>query len=445
MAIYPDLLEIVGKEQEIKQSQTLNDFRNIQIEQARRNMAMQDSTRQIVRDAQLAADQADNQNRPTTPQTAADGTTPPPPDPVVQAQTAAMRIATRYDAEAAALRRSGTADPAAIKEAELRAEQAQTALWHATTSVFEQQKEKSKRLASYAGAVMPDGSNVKGVVDKIDEIVPGWSKHADLDKDLMGNVTWGAHTQAALATTQKMGQTANEQATVDQQKARLAFEKQQEANRQLRETRLETESRRRDALARDGLDLKEREFKARQDRADPALKNTPIREADIKDEAARIKQDNPTLTEPDSKAAARDYLSKINELMRNNAARVKAGDYTREDAQLEAQNFINTKIETGSPGKPYVSHWFSADEPGRDASKGKYNRSKQGGGDMGPVDMPAEAAAALGRTGAKFSLDASTGVVTFPDAATANKGIAALPEGATFIGPDGKTYKKKAK
>ena len=365
MAIYSDLLDIVGKEQTIRDMQGRNSLHAAQTEQIQKQSALQDEARKIMREAQLARDAADTANQPTTPQTAPDGSPVAALDPTTQAIQNGQRDYRAYSAEAAALRRSGAADPKAIVDAELRAHQAYQQMFHYQNLAFDQQKEKAKRLSAMAGAVNPDGSNVGNVVSRVDEIVPGWSKKADLDRDLMGNVVWGKHTQDALASTQRAGASANEQIIAQQRQAQIKFnESKLELDRQ-KEIRLEKDSRQKDSLARDGLALRERQQK-RLEGKDASPKAEPIRAADVKDEAARIKQDNPTLTEPDSKAAARDYLGKTQDLMRQGRS--------REDAQTEAQAFINSKIEAGTPGKPYVSHWFEPDEPAVPKVPGKYKR-----------------------------------------------------------------------
>jgi hypothetical protein len=437
MAIYADLLSIVGKEQEIRNAQGINSLRAVETEQIQKQSQLADESRRAIREAQLAQDAADAANKTTTPQTAPDGSPVAALDPTAQAAANAARDYKAYSAEAAALRRSGAADPKMLADAELRATQAMQNGFHYQNLMWDKQREKAKNLASLAGAVNPDGSNVGNVVARIDEVVPSWSKKADLDRDLMGNVVWGKHTQDALASTQKAGATANEQITAQQQQARIKFDERKLELEKQKETRREKEAVQRDSLARDGLALRERQ-QSRLEKNDTRAKPTPIKEADVKDEGARIKQDNPTLTDADAKAAARDFLSKTNELIQQGKS--------REDAQFEAQNWINAKIETGVAGKPYVSHFFGADEPGQEKVPGKYNRAKTVGEAAGPptpAEMPMpEIAGKLNKAGVGFSVDATAGVFNFPDAKTANKGIDMLPTGATFIGPDGKTYKK---
>ena len=428
MAIYSDLLDIVGKEQAIRNAQGMNSLRAVETEQIQKQSALADEARKVMRDAQLAQDAADAANRVTTPQTAPDGSPVAETDPDRQAQQRAARDVAAYTAEAAALRRSGGADPKMIADAELRASQAQQNQFHFSNLLWDKQKQKAKELASLAGAVNPDGSNVGNVVSRVDEIVPGWSKKADLDRDLMGNVVWGKHTQDALASTQKAGATANEQLTIQQRQAQLKFDEQKLEQARTRETRLEKESTQRDSFSRDGLALRQRQ-QDRLEKKDTQAKPEPIREGDVKDEAARIKQDNPTLTVVDTKAAARDYLGKTQDLIRQGK--------TREEAQAEAQDFINAKIQTGTPGKPYVSHWLSPNEPEVKGVPGKYDR----GAKTFDADTP-DLAKALDKAGVSFSIHGDKGVI-FSDPATADKGIALLTPGTVFTGPDGKQYKKK--
>lgn len=428
MAIYSDLLDIVGREQTIRNAQGLNSLRAAETQQIQKQGELADETRKTVRAAQLAQDAVDAANTPTTPQTAPDGSPVAALDPDRQAQQRAARDVAAYSAEAAALRRSGAADPKMIADAELRASQAQQNQFHYSNLLWDKQKQKAKDLASMAGAVNPDGSNVGNVIARIDEIVPSWSKKADLDRDLMGNPVWGKHTQDALASTQKAGATANEQIKAQQQQARIKFDEQRLAQERVREARLERESKQRDSLARDGLALRQRQ-QTRLEKKDTQAKPEPIREGDVKDEAARIKQDNPTLTVADTKAAARDYLGKTQDLIRQGK--------TREEAQAEAQDFINAKIQTGTPGKPYVSHWLSPNEPEVKGVPGKYDR----GAKTFDASTP-DLAKALDKAGVSFSIHGDKGVI-FSDPATADKGIALLTPGTVFTGPDGKQYKKK--
>jgi hypothetical protein len=135
------------------------------------------------------------------------------------------------------------------------------------------------------------------------------------------------------------------------------------------------------------------------------------------------------LTVADTKAAARDYLGKTQDLIRQGK--------TREEAQAEAQDFINSKIQTGTPGKPYVAHWLEPNEPEVKAVLGKYDRSAKVY-EAGTPDL----AKALDKAGVSFSIHGDKGVI-FSDLATADKGIALLTPGTVFTGPDGKQYKKK--
>jgi len=433
MPIYSNLLDIVTQEQKIRESQVVNNLRTAEIDQIHRANQAADLTRQTNQALQLAQDQRDAANTPTTPQTADDGTPVANLDPVKQQVQQAQKDYDTYSELARGQRRAGVD----AKDAEVRAQAAEQALFHSTHLMFEQQKEKAKNIASMAGAVAPDGSNVGNVVAQIDRLVPRWSKTADLDRDLMGNVVWGKHTQTALAQTQQAGETANQQVIAQQKALEL---KQQQARLEFDKTeaiRKETESKRTDERAREGIKVRERAETRLEGAANVAKFKEPSA-TEVKDTAEMLKASNEGLSATDAKIAARDMLNKTNDLLRLNSAKVEAGEYSREDAVAEAQQWVGAKIKTLEPGKPMVPHFFSANEPAVPA-KTKYDRTANAA--LEAAGVP-ELGVKLGKAGVSFSITPDKGLI-LSDPATANAGIALLPVGTKFVGPDGKSYTKK--
>jgi hypothetical protein len=82
-------------------------------------------------------------------------------------------------------------------------------------------------------------------------------------------------------------------------------------------------------------------------------------------------------------------------------------------------------------------HIFTPSEEAVPAVPTKYNRGGASSAAEGPVP---ELAAKMQKAGVSFAIEGNT--YAFRDPKTADAGIAMLPSDATYIGPDGKTYKR---
>jgi hypothetical protein len=316
------------------------------------------------------------------------------------------------------LRRVGGADSKRIADLETRMFQSQQMAFHNDNLLDKQSEEKAHKLSATAGAINDDGSNVVGVVNALDRIAPGWSKNADLNRDLMGNPAWGKQTQDAIAQANAAGQTAVAQLQAKTAKNRVAQEAAQLEFQKTEATRKENESVRKDSLARDALEVRSR-AETRLENTVKAGKVPEPKEKEVQATADKLRQDNPGLNGVDAKVAAQDYYGKLNDLLRSGTP--------REDAQAQAQTYVKAKIETIEPGKPLVkSNFFGMGGSPAVPAKVKYNRE----------GVP-ELAQALDKAGVSYSLTPGEKGVILSDAKTADKGIALLPPGTVYTGPDG--------
>lgn len=438
MPLYDNFLELAGTKAKIanleadtQDKAAQGALRLAQADAYEKNAKVDEATRAAAKKAQDAEDAAAKANAPVP---VADQ------DPLTQQITAAQKDIKAQTALAAEIRRSG-GDQKLADQAMDAANRARDTLFHNMNLKFTADKEKAKDLAAAAGSVAPDGSNVRQVVAQVERVAPGWTKNMDLDTDLMGNVVWGKKTQKALATTQQQGVTAKDQLEL-QHKALLAkMTAEENARKAKADQQRAIDSDRRDSLARDKLevdrerlsDTKEERAARRAEReAKAADKTTKERTPKAPTEGA-VKALVPALAKEfelsaeDAALAARDYAVKVEE-------QLAKGD-SREAAEAAGLELVRSRHR---PGQKSTKKFFGlVGEDGKPATYQKFGEAKPGGYEEGTP----ETAIALDKAKVPFSMEG--GVYKFTDAAKADAGIALLPKGTVFVGPDGKKYKKK--
>ncbi len=352
--------------------------------------ALQKQTREASQAAQAAADDA---MKAVTPESTAALIE----NPTQVAIRDSMQQIQQYRSQAQAVRRSG-GDGRTAEKYEQLAVSAEQSLAHNMNLAFNQQKETAKNVASVAGSVLPDGSNVRQVQAELTRLNPNWMRNANVDTvdDIYGNqhLLWGKNTQKYLASMQQQAVTAEKQLDARQKAMDLAFREKQLAATEVERKRVEAREDRKAILARDKLDVddenkdedradrKQARADRAQDRADRAEERRVAKEtkaAETKEKApvnAEVKatttmfQKDPQikLGPAQAEAAAWAYHRKVNELV--------AKGTPREEAETKARDMVVSRIET----KTEKGGWFSSDKETREYNQWKKTPEAEGGG-----------------------------------------------------------------
>ncbi|MDE2022532.1 MAG: hypothetical protein KGI71_06515 [Patescibacteria group bacterium] len=373
MSIYGDVLNLQQQQQSIQDAQTMNQMRMMQLAQMGQAYNIAQTTRQTVRDTELARQQAlagqppdpnapppaggtpiDNTAPASGNQPAATAPTGIDANPELQGIQSMYKDAASkyqfYTTMAANIRKNG-GDIRTAEQYDNNAREQQLVMSQSQARLVQQRKETLGEIGSAAGSATADTFPM--VKQRLDALAPGWDRGQDVDFSPLagGQAVWGPRTQKVLSAMAQSAMTRKQQLDVVHQQMQEQTAQQRADDYEKYVAGRNDAAQANVAARRAGIDERQQEFAYRQqkDAEKAAAPPKPPKEPtfqDVKDMGDTLGSDPDfsSLNIPQRRNVARDFIRYRDTLMAKNIP--------QDQAEAEARAFVKGRIVPGTEAKP---------------------------------------------------------------------------------------------